>query len=241
MSDTTKRICLWSGPRNISTALMYAFAQRADTKVVDEPLYGHYLNKTHANEYHPGAEEILQTMETDGNKVITSMLGFHEKPIVFFKQMTHHLVKLDLSFLSKTINVILTRDPIDMLHSFDRTIKNPSMADVGYQAHADLLKELRKIGQDPIVIDSRDIQEHPEEKLKLLCNKLDIPFDKNMLSWKAGPIPEDGCWAPYWYHNVHKSTGFKPYKPKNEDFPLHLHDLLNQCIPIYQALKKGVI
>jgi len=238
LSDNTKRICLWSGPRNISTALMYSFAQRTDTKVVDEPLYGHYLKTTNADSYHPGAKEILSTMETNGSKVIQQILGTHDKQVVFFKHMTHHLVDLDLSFLSKTINVILTRNPVDMLPSYDKAIKNPEMKDVGYQAHLDLILNLEKLGQEPIIIDSKDIQENPELKLSLFCKKLGIPFEKSMLKWTAGPIPEDGCWAPYWYDNVHQSTGFQPYRPKKDIFPPHLKSLLDQCLPIYEQLNK---
>ena len=239
--DSIKRICLWSGPRNISTALMYSFAQRSDTKVVDEPLYAHYLNSTDAHSYHPGADDILSTMENDGNKVIKEMLGKHSKPIVFFKHMTHHLVNLDLSFLSKTINVILTRNPIDMLPSYDQAIKNPSMKDVGYKAHLDLIQKLEELGQKPIIIDSRSIQENPEIRLRDFCHKLNVPFDQAMLSWEAGPIKEDGCWAPYWYQNVHKSTGFIAYTPKTKAFPPHLRGLLEECIPIYQEITKRAL
>ena len=120
--DGSKRICLWSGPRNISTALMYSFAQRADTKVYDEPLYAHYLCQTNANEYHPGADDVMASLENDGEKVIEMMMGEHEKPIVFFKNMTHHILDLDKSFLKDTINVILTRDPVEMLPSFAEVI-----------------------------------------------------------------------------------------------------------------------
>ena len=241
MKDKIKRICLWSGPRNISTALMYSFAQRSDTKVVDEPLYAHYLKNTDAHSYHPGSEQILATMENDGGKVITSMLDHHEKPVVFYKHMTHHLVNLDLSFLSETINIILTRNPIDMLPSYDRAISNPSMKDVGYQAHLDLIQTLKSLGQNPIVIDSRSIQEDPENKLKQICESLKIPFQESMLSWEAGPIKEDGCWAPHWYHNVHQSTGFKNYIPKTEDFPEHLKPLLEKCLPIYETIIQYTI
>ena len=120
--DAIKRICLWSGPRNISTALMYSFAQRSDTKVFDEPLYGYYLKNTNAKEYHPGAEEILTTMEMDGKKVVDTMLNENSKPVLFFKHMTHHLLDLDRSFMSETVNVILTRNPYDMLPSFAKMI-----------------------------------------------------------------------------------------------------------------------
>ena len=114
MSTRVVRICLWSGPRNISTALMYSFAQRDDTVVYDEPLYAHYLSKTPAREYHPGAEEVIATMENDGEKVVHELiLGDQPKPVAFFKHMTHHLINLDLAFLSETVNVLLTRGCAD--------------------------------------------------------------------------------------------------------------------------------
>lgn len=234
--DSTKRICLWSGPRNISTALMYSFAQRSDTKIVDEPLYAHYLSKTNAHIYHPGANEILASMENDGNKVIANMLGPQDKPIVFFKQMTHHLVELDLNFLDQTINVILTRDPKDMLPSYDKAVNNPSMKDVGYEAHLKLYDHLVSINRTPLVLDSRRVLENPKEQLQLFCDKINVPFQENMLRWKAGPRSEDGCWAKYWYASVHQSTGFAAYKPKTESFPEHLKPLLKECEPIYKKL-----
>ncbi|MEX2279736.1 MAG: sulfotransferase family protein, partial [Acidimicrobiia bacterium] len=126
----TTRICLWSGPRNISTALMYSFAQRGDTTVVDEPLYAHYLSVTPADAYHPAAAEVLASMETDGTRVIANVIfGTYRTPVVFFKQMTHHLVGLDTSFLDRTVNVLLTRDPHDMLRSYAAVVATPSVAD----------------------------------------------------------------------------------------------------------------
>ncbi|MDZ7719214.1 MAG: sulfotransferase family protein [Balneolaceae bacterium] len=232
----TKRICLWSGPRNISTALMYSFAQRSDTKVVDEPLYAHYLKETDADDYHPGAEEILQTMENDGKKVVQKMLSTHDKPIVFFKQMTHHLVNLDWSFLKHTVNIILTRDPKEMLPSYAKKVSQPTMRDVGYAKHLELLEYLLKTGQKPIVLVSEKVLKNPRDMLTKLCQTIGIPFDDSMLSWEKGSRPEDGSWAKYWYQNVHNSTGFKPYQPKKEPFPEHLEPLLEQCKPIYNKL-----
>lgn len=236
MQDSVKRICLWSGPRNISTALMYSFAQRDDTKVVDEPLYGHYLNSTNADSYHPGAKEILTTMELDGQNVIDQMLGPHEKGVVFFKQMTHHLVNIDLDFLKHTINIILTREPKEMLSSYAKAVNNPKMEDVGYAAHLKLLEYLDSIQYPPLVIDSKKILLKPKVELQKLCKRLNIPFKEEMLSWNIGPIQEDGCWAKYWYKSVHNSTGFKPYRAKDEKFPEHLNDLLSECQPIYEKL-----
>lgn len=237
-TNKTKRICLWSGPRNISTALMYSFAQRSDTKVVDEPLYAHYLHETSANQYHPGASEVLETMETDGQKVVDMMLGPHDKPIVFFKQMTHHLVNLNLSFLKETINIILTRDPREMLPSYAREIENPTLRDVGYEQHLELFEFLQNRGEEPIVLQSELVLKDPETLLNKLCKALDIPFQKTMLHWKKGPRPEDGIWAKYWYQSVHNSTGFNPYQPKEEPFPEHLEPLLTECLPIYEELCK---
>lgn len=236
--DKIKRICLWSGPRNISTALMYSFAQRSDTIVFDEPLYAHYLKNSEAKEYHPEAKDILATMENDGEKVIKMMMGEHNKPVVFFKNMTHHLLNLDRSFMKDVIHVILTRDPVKMLPSFAKVIKNPTMDDVGYSMHVELIDYLQKMNIKPIVIDSKEILLHPKKMLNKLCDSIGIPFEENMLSWEMGARPEDGIWAKYWYANIHKSTGFMKYKTKTGTFPKHLKPLLNSCIPHYNKLLK---
>jgi hypothetical protein len=238
-SRETKRICLWSGPRNISTALMYSFAQRGDTTVVDEPLYAHYLSQTEASDYHPGAEEVLEAQECDGQKVVESVIfGAYDTPVVFFKQMTHHLVELDWSFLKHTVNIILTRDPHDMLPSYAKQVHAPTLADTGYAQHVELFDYLRGLGQDPPVINSREVLDDPANALRRLCERVDIPFDPSMLRWEPGSRPEDGVWARYWYHNVHRSTGFQPYRPKAEPFPEHLKPLLEECLPYYRKLME---
>jgi hypothetical protein len=234
--DSITRICLWSGPRNISTTLMYSFAQRNDTLVFDEPLYAHYLSNTNANKYHPGAEEILSSMENDGEKVIEMMLGNHDKSVLFFKNMTHHLLNLDFSFMKNVVNVILTRDPIEMLPSFDKVIKNPSIDDVGYEMQTKLVDYFQKNNIKYIVLDSKKVLINPKDELRNLCNSIGIPFDDHMLHWKAEARKEDGLWAEYWYKNIHKSTGFIAYKPKTTPFPNHLKPLLNDCFPQYQKL-----
>lgn len=239
--DSIKRICLWSGPRNISTALMYSFAERPDTTVFDEPLYAHYLSKTSAKEYHPGSEEILATMENDGNKVINHMLSNHDSPVLFFKHMTHHLIELPFDFLGNTINLILTRDPAFMLPSFRKQIKNPSMVDVGYQAHLDLVSYFKKQQIPFAVIDSKNILLNPEEHLTKLCNYIGIPFRQEMLRWKKGPRPEDGCWAPYWYHNVHQSTEFHKFTNEKPTMPESLKDLYIECNMIYETLLHSAL
>ena len=236
--SVSKRICLWSGPRNISTALMYSFAQRSDTKVYDEPLYAYYLSHTEADEYHPGADKVLASQENDGDKVIAMMLSADEKPVLFFKNMAHHLLDLDRSFMKETINVILTRDPVDMLPSFAKVIEHPTIDDVGYKLQADLADELHRRQWPLVVLEARAILMDPKIELTRLCHAADISFDESMLQWTAGPRPEDGIWSEYWYDSVHRSTGFGQYQPKNSPFPDRLKPLLNKCLPYYAQLRE---
>ncbi|KAA3600860.1 MAG: sulfotransferase family protein [Calditrichaeota bacterium] len=217
---------------------MYSFAQRKDTKVFDEPLYGFYLKNSNAKEYHPGAEDVLNSMETDGSKVVEMMINENSKPVHFFKNMTHHLLNLDCSFMKSLVNIILTRDPVEMLPSFAEVIENPTIDDVGYKLHTDLIKKLEEMKLPVIVIDSKSILLNPAKQLENLCNAIGIPFDNSMLSWKKGSLPEDGVWAKYWYKSVHNSTSFMQYKPKTKPFPKHLKPLLESCQPHYEALRK---
>lgn len=232
------RICLWSGPRNISTALMYSFAQRNDSTVFDEPLYAHYLSNVPQalKDKHPEADVILETMENDGSKVVEMMMGEFKTDVVFFKNMTHHLPGLDRAFMDEVVNVILTRDPEDMLPSFDKVIENPRIEDVGYKAHLELLEYLRGRGVKPVILESKRMQENPRAELTRLCEAAGIEFQEAMLSWEVGGREEDGVWAPHWYKGTHKSTGFQKYKPKTEAFPERLKPLLEECKPYYDRL-----
>lgn len=235
--EAIKRICLWSGPRNISTALMYSFAQRKDTKVFDEPLYGYYLNHhSQALNYHPGALEIIDSMEIDGEKVIEMMISNKEMPVLFFKHMTHHLLGLKKDFIKKTINIILTRDPKEMLPSFDKVIPNPTLNDVGYALHLELINYFEKHNIPFAVLDAKRVLENPKKRLSDLCKFAGIAFDENMLSWKPQHRVEDGIWSKYWYKSVHASTGFKAYCQNDENFPQHLEPLLLKCQPYYNKL-----
>ncbi|MGB3608245.1 MAG: sulfotransferase family protein [Psychroserpens sp.] len=236
-SDSIKRISVWSGPRNISTALMYSFAQRDDTKVFDEPLYAYYLKNSNAKDYHPGADEIVATMENDGDKVVDMMMTASENQVLFFKNMTHHLLNLDRSFMKQLTNVILTRDPRDMLPSFDKVIKNPSLYDVGYKLHVELIAEFIENDIDFIVLDSKNVLSNPEAVLRQLCDHVRIAFDNHMLKWLPSKRLEDGVWAKYWYDSVHKSSGFLEYEPNIEPFPKHLEPLLKECLPYYEKLQ----
>jgi hypothetical protein len=230
-----KTVCLWSGPRNVSTALMYSFAQRPDTRVVDEPLYGHYLRVSGAQ--HPGRQEILQAMNCDGDALMRDLLARDDKDvdILFLKHMAHHLSDLDLSFLESTENVFLIRDPIEMLPSLTVQLPYAQLADTGLQRQLEVLQKLDKAGQSSAVIDSRELLLDPAGVIGALCEHLGIGFSPRQLHWRAGPISEDGIWAKHWYQAVHKSTCFAKYIAKNR-FPARLEPLLDECRPFYEKL-----
>ncbi|MDJ0812669.1 MAG: hypothetical protein QNJ23_03005 [Woeseiaceae bacterium] len=232
----TTPICLWSGPRNVSTALMYSFAQRDDMLVVDEPLYGHYLRVSGAD--HPGGADVMAAMNCDGDAVMRDLLEQQAQatsPRLFIKHMAHHLVDLDLGFLRHTCNVFLIRDPREMLPSLVVQVPQAQLADTGLRRQWELYADLRDAGQQPAILDSRELLLDPESVLRQFCDYLGHPFTPAMLEWPPGPRPEDGVWAPHWYHNVHKSTGFAPYRAKTE-FPENLQPLLDECQPWYQRL-----
>lgn len=234
------RICLWSGPRNISTALLYSFSQRSDTEAVDEPLYAHFLRVSGAQ--HPMRDVCLAAQDQDGERVVREqILGPRSSPVVFFKQMAHHLVDLDLRFMRQTVNILLTRDPEQMLPSLQQRIGTPTLRDTGLARQCELLSMLRRWGQTPVVLESSDLLRNPRLSLTLLCDRLGLGFETAMLDWPAGPKPFDGVWAPHWYANVHRSTGFQPYQPKRTPFPVALRPLLEECRPYYAKLKDATI
>ncbi len=236
----TVRICLWSGPRNVSTALMYAFARRADTRAVDEPLYAHFLTATGIE--HPGREEALRSQSSDAGEVIREViLGPCDRPVLFLKSMGHHLYGVKRDFVADVVNVFLTRDPEQMLPSLAVQIPEPTMLDAAYEMQADLLDELEAAGRRPAVIDSKELLDNPEGVLREFCRRVGIAWDPAMLSWPAGPKPEDGVWAKHWYHNVHKSTGFLPFQKKTAPFPERLKPLLEACRPHYEKLRERAI
>lgn len=237
----TIRINCWSGPRNVSTALMRSFAQRVDTRAADEPLYGHYLATTDAP--HPGRDELLRVLETNATTVIDEViLGPCDRSVLFLKQMVHHLTPdLDLGFLDRCVNVLLIRDPAEVIASLVHQLPDPSMRDVGLERQAALFGDLRSRGQDPPVLDARQLLLDPEQVLTQLCNRVGLEWDPAMLSWPSGPRPEDGPWAPYWYDNVRRSTGFEPYRPRNSDVPDACRELLSECNRYYEELAPFAI
>lgn len=218
---------------------MYSFAQRCDTKVIDEPFYAYYLSKSAVR--HPGQEEILSSMSTDPNEIMDSISNLSESfENVFIKNMAHHLIELDLSFLKKYKNVFLIRDPKELIHSFSKVIKSPQMSDIGCELQYSQYQFLKE-EQDCPVIDSNNILKNPESSLKKLLSKIGMDWDAKMLKWEPGSLPEDGCWAKYWYSSVHHSNGFKPYLKKEVKLDSHNFNLYTQALSYFTALKKNEI
>ena len=237
-----KIINLISGPRNLSTALMYSFAQNKTIKVLDEPFYGYYLANSNLKVTHPGTKEILKSLPRSKKQVLAhidrvSKQGNH----VFIKGMAHHYLSKEPTHILPWNNVILIRHPEKLLASFSKVIKNPSLDDIGIKKAAELFTYLKSQGKTPLVIDSDQLLKNPEEYLQKICKTLDIPFTKDMLSWQKGGIKEDGVWAQYWYSNVHNSTGFAIQKTSGETIPQPLQSVLNQALTYYTILKTHIL
>jgi hypothetical protein len=236
---TARRIAMWSGPRNISTALMRSWENRPDTAVVDEPLYAHYLQRTGTP--HPGADEIIRSQETDWRRVVDHLTNGDipdGKTIYYQKQMTHHLLpEIGREWLNRLDNVFLLRDPREVVPSFIEKAGEPRLEDIGLPQQLELFEWVRRhSGCIPPVIDARDFLDNPEGMLRQLCDRLGVPFLPAMLSWPAGPRATDGVWAKHWYDAVWRSTGFQPYRPKRVEVPARVTDVLKRAAEIYQAL-----
>lgn len=226
------RIAMWSGPRNISTAMMRSFENRPDTVVTDEPFYAHYLDKTGLD--HPGKIDVLASQSTNWKDVADMCIGeFPEpKPIWYQKHMgQHNLEGCDLLWTRDVTNCFLIRDPKQVIASYGRRFPVENERLLGFVQQAELLKMVeQETGETPPVLDTKDILLNPEGMLKKLCKRIGISFTKKMLNWPVGKRKSDGVWAPYWYNRVEESTGFKPYSEKE----IKLEDSL---IPIYEKCK----
>jgi hypothetical protein len=224
------RIAMWSGPRTISTALLRAWENRADTVVVDEPLYSFYL--THSGVVHPGQDEIVASMSPDWAEVLDGLSSGPlpaGKTVYYQKHMTHHLLpEVDRGALRGLRHAFLIRDPRQLLASYARVRAEPVLADLGLEQQLEIF---RLVGGP--VIDAADVLRQPAAMLEALCDALGVPFDPAMLSWPAGPRPTDGVWARYWYDGVRKSTGFGPYREPSGDLPAVLEPLALECRPFY--------
>lgn len=232
------RIAMWSGPRNLSTAMMRSFGSRPDTYVTDEPFYSHYLKATHLN--HPGAEEVIATHESDWLKVVDWLTGPipQGKTLWYQKHMAHHLLPgMDCDWMGDLQHAFLIRNPVDVVASLTEFIPYPTLRDTGFPQQVSLFEMQRKrLGSIPPVIDSRDLQTNPRSVLNQLCESLGIAFDDAMLSWKPGIHPTDGCWAKHWYSKVATTTGFLPPKDYPSTIPEELEPILMGCQEIYEYL-----
>ncbi|HJT76782.1 MAG TPA: hypothetical protein VJ739_06230 [Gemmataceae bacterium] len=238
--SSVRRIAMWSGPRNISTALLRSWGNRPDTFVCDEPLYAHYLLKTGVA--HPGADEVIRSQENDWRQVV-AWLTEYEPPgrsIFYQKHMTHHLLpEVGRDWLGRVTNAFLIREPREVITSFVRIAGTPRLEDTGLPQQREIFELVwRRTGRVPPVVDARDVLEDPPRLLRLLCAALDVDFTEAMLSWPPGPRDTDGVWAKYWYDAVVKTTTFGPYRPKNEPVPPHLTGLLDEAEAIYRQLHE---
>ena len=235
-------VAMWSGPRNISTALMRSWSSRADTRVIDEPFYAHYLQQT--GYAHPAAQAIIEHYETDWREVARQLLADEGSESIFYqKHMTQHMLEhIDRSWLLKVSNCFLIRDPRRMLKSFAKVIPNPRLDQTGLPQQLALFDYVCAAGgQVPPVLRARDVLLDPEGCLRRLCHALDLPFDPAMLAWPPGPQPSDGIWGEHWYGSVIKSSGFAPYSEDDTPLPAHLSELLEQCQALYDQMARHCI
>jgi Sulfotransferase domain len=229
---------MWSGPRNISTAMMRSWGNRDDTVVVDEPLYAHYLQVT--RKPHPGIEEVIAAGETDWRKVVSQLAGPVPggRSIYYQKHMTHHLLPaMGHEWLDQLTNCFLIRHPREVLASYAKVIETPELEDLGFVQQAEIFEWVWKTaGRVPPVLDAADVLRDPRRMLSLLCQTLGIEFQESMLAWPPGPRTTDGVWAKYWYAEVEKSTSFRPYQPKQIELPERLEAIYAACLEDYELL-----
>ncbi|MFU8880820.1 MAG: HAD family hydrolase [Rhodobacterales bacterium] len=233
------RIAMWSGPRNLSTAMMYSFGARADFAVVDEPFYAAYLTRTGLD--HPMRDDIIASQSVDPEEVAAMLTGPVPDGRAHFyqKHMTQHMIAgIPRGWMAGMRHVFLIRHPARVVASFGAKYDNPTLADIGFSQQTDLYESLIAQGDSPVVIDSADIRRDPEGMLTRLCAALDLPFDPAMLSWPAGGHPSDGVWAPHWYASVHTSTGFAPVEGAPPDLTGAAAELVEQALPHYRRLEK---
>jgi hypothetical protein len=233
------RIAMWSGPRNLSSALMRSFGRRADCAVRDEPFYGAYLAATGLD--HPLRAEILAATETDWRRVALRCAGEDPgRPVLYQKHMTHHMLpEFDLGWTRQVTNAFLIRAPERVLASYARKREAPGRAEIGFDAQAALFdRECDRLGRAPPVIDAEDVSAAPEAALRALCAALGLSFDPAMLSWPAGRQPDDGVWGAHWYDALWRSTGFgSPGEPGLPELPPALARIAEAVRPAYERLR----
>jgi len=233
---------MWSGPRNLSTAMMYAFGNRADCAVVDEPFYAAYLADTGLK--HPMRDEILRSQPKDPTVVadwlVTDMP--EGKPVFYQKHMTQHMrTVMPRRWMADVTNVFLLRHPARVVASFAAKYDAITETDIGFLQQAELYDQICQMGQKPVVIDSYDIRQDPEGMLRKLCDALGLAWDPAMLHWPSGGHRSDGVWAPHWYGAVHNSTGFAGPEGGLPQLEGRLAELVELVLPSYEAMAERKI
>jgi hypothetical protein len=242
MSAAPLRIAMWSGPRNISTAMMRAWENRGDCAVSDEPLYAAYLAATGLD--HPGRAEVIAHGDTDAARVAQA-LSTGPAPggaaVWYQKHMTHHLRPgMDTRWVRRLVNVFLIREPAQVVASYLKSRDVVAPEDIGLLQQAALFEqEAERLGQAPLVIDADDFLRTPEAYLRALCAHVGLPFTERMLAWPAGPRASDGVWAPYWYEAVWRSTGFEPWRSRSAELEGHALAVAQACRPAYEQLHRA--
>ncbi len=235
---TVTRIAMWSGPRNVSTALMRSFGNRADTEVVDEPFYAHYLEATGLA--HPGRDEVIARHETDWRRVAEALHAPLPPRVTvhYQKQMSHHLLPhMGREWLAGLRHAFLIRDPREMLLSLDQKLDQIRVQDTGLPQQVEIFEAFAaRDGEAPPVVDAADLLRNPRGILAALCERLGITFDPRMLAWPPGPRPTDGIWARHWYDQVERSTGFAPWRPRTGELGVVLEPVEAACRPLYERL-----
>ena len=234
-------IAMWSGPRNLSTAMMRSFSSRADCKAVDEPFYAAYLAATGLQ--HPMRDAVIASQPTDPAEVVAQCLRAPEEPdrIFYQKHMTHHMIDgFDTGWMARVINVFLIRSPERVLASYAAKAERVTAADIGFTRQRELFDEVHAAtGDAPAVIDAADIRQNPAAMLEKLCAAIGIPFDTAMLSWPQGPHEADGVWAAHWYDSVWRSTGFAPPETgEPSPLPQALEVIADEVRPDYEHLRR---
>jgi hypothetical protein len=228
----TVRVAMWSGPRNISTAMMRSWENRPDTVVVDEPFYAAYLQRTGLD--HPAREEVIDSQPTDPDEVVGQLRHDDSAPVHYAKHMTHHILEdMSLEWVGEFHNVLLIRDPAEVVASYVRSREACEPEDIGLLQQVRLLEVLP---EEPPVIDASDFLRDPESHLRWLCDWLGIGFTDGMLHWPAGLRESDGVWAPHWYDAVARSTGFEPWRPRKVELSEHDAAVAEACRAAYDEL-----
>lgn len=239
MSDGVVRIAMWSGPRNISTAMMRAFENRPDTVVWDEPFYAAYLAMTGLD--HPMRDEVIAAGPADWRDVVAGLVAPLPGPesVFYQKHMTHHMIPgIDRGWIDRVVSCFLIRDPREVLASYAAKRETVTLADIGFVQQAEIFDAVaERLGAAPPVIDAADVLRDPRAALGALCAACAIPFDDAMLSWPPGRRASDGVWAEHWYAAVERSTGFRPWRPREVVLDDALAPIAEAARPYYERLR----